>query len=51
MSLITPKQLFIQDRLAAGCDREDILWLADMQFTEDGEVKLGTIADCYQRPQ
>lgn len=51
MSYITPKQLFIQDRLAEGCDIEDIAFLADLEFDENGEPRKGSICSTYTRAQ
>lgn len=48
---LTPKQIFIQDRISAGCDRDDVLWLADLEFTEYGEIRDGSILSHYQRTQ
>jgi hypothetical protein len=39
----TPKQNFIDTRIGAGCSREDAEFLADLEFTEAGEIRPGSI--------
>lgn len=48
---ISPKKLFLQDCLANGIDAEDAAFLADLEFDEAGDVKPGSIYDCYRKKQ
>jgi len=43
----TPKQNFIDDRIGSGCDRDDILFLAELNFTESGDIIPGSMYDAY----
>lgn len=47
MSYISPRQRFVDDRIAEGCDREDILFLADLEFDEKGDERPGSIIAIY----
>jgi hypothetical protein len=51
MSYVSPKQLFINDRIEEGCEVEDILFLADLEFDDSGEPRSGSIYETYQRKQ
>ncbi len=51
MTYISPKQRFIQECVAEGCDWDDALFLADLEFDEHGDVKPGSIYDCYRPKQ
>jgi hypothetical protein len=50
MSHITTRQRFIQESMAEGCSAEDALFLADLEFGEDGEPRPGSIYACYREP-
>lgn len=43
----TPKQNFIDTRIGAGCEREDIEFLAELEFDENGDIRPGSIYDSY----
>lgn len=45
--MTTPKENFIQTRIGAGCDPEDVRFLADLEFTESGDIKPSSIYDNY----
>lgn len=51
MSYISPKRRFIQELLAEGVDAEDIVFLADLEFDESGDVRPGSIYECYREVQ
>lgn len=51
MAYITPKQLFINDRIANGGDPGDVLFLAELEFDQNGDVKPGSIIDTYSGKQ
>ena len=42
-----PKQAFIDDRIGSGCPPEDILWLADLEFDEKGDIRPRSIYESY----
>lgn len=50
MSYISPKQRFIQECLADGVDEDDTMFLADLEFDDFGEVRPGSIYECYRKP-
>lgn len=51
MSYISPKQRFLQELLAEGCKLEDALFLAGLEFTEDGEIRPGSLYERYRSVQ
>ena len=50
MAYISPKKRFIDECIGCGASVEDALFLADLEFTEDGEVRPGSIYDIYRKP-
>jgi hypothetical protein len=50
MTYISPKRRFIQESIAEGCELDDALFLAELEFTEDDEIRPGSIYECYRRP-
>jgi len=48
---ISPKKRFIQECIAEGCSAEDALFLADLEFDEQGDVRPGSIYECYRKAQ
>jgi hypothetical protein len=51
MTYISPKQRFIQECVGEGCDLDDAIFLADLEFDSNGEVKPGSIYAIYRKPQ
>jgi hypothetical protein len=50
MSHISTRQRFIQECISDGVDADDAVFLADLEFDEDGEPKSGSIYEVYRRP-
>jgi hypothetical protein len=51
MSYISTRQRFIQEAVSDGCAPDDALFLADLEFGEDGEPKPRSIYETYRRPE
>lgn len=43
----TPKQNFIDSRIGSGCEREDVEFLAELEFDENGDIRPGSIYAVY----
>jgi hypothetical protein len=51
MSYVSTRQRFIQEAVSEGCSSDDALFLADLEFSEDGEPKPGSIYKTYRRSE
>jgi hypothetical protein len=50
MTYISPKRRFIEECMVEGCELDDALFLADLEFDANGDVKPGSIYDAYRKP-
>lgn len=51
MTYLTPRDRFIQESNAYGFDPEDTMFLADLEFDENGDPKPGSIYAVYRTPE
>lgn len=49
MTYFSTRDRFIQECLAEGCDLDDALFLADLEFDETGEPISGSIYATYRK--
>lgn len=50
MSYVSTRQRFIEECIVNGCDLDDALFLATLEFDEAGEAKPGSIYATCRRP-